>query len=204
MTTTPTTWESLPDNDAGRITIGRLVAWLDANGGRTEHEITLRILKLAEEVGEVTQARLGVLGQNPRKGTTHTAEDVADELCDVIVTAMVALGSVVTDPAGHFARKVAEVAAKRGASGEDRAPDFYQPGTSYSHRDGTDFRCVTVTTHPNTGERRALGWAVRNGWHEPAAMDPDDWAHSDGCEPPAGDPADESAAKLRRLLGGGR
>jgi hypothetical protein len=85
----------------------------------------MRILKVTEEVGEVTGPPRSVLGQNPRKGTTHTAEDVADELCDVIVTAMVALGSVVTDPAGHFARKVAQIAALRldGAAVAEHSPD---------------------------------------------------------------------------------
>jgi NTP pyrophosphatase (non-canonical NTP hydrolase) len=49
------------------------------------------MMKLTEEAGEVTQAVIGTLGQNPRKGLTHTWEDVQAELCDVIVTAMVAL-----------------------------------------------------------------------------------------------------------------
>jgi hypothetical protein len=51
----------------------------------------LRIMKLTEETGEVTQAVTGTLGQNPRKGVTHTWDDVQAELCDVIFTAMVAL-----------------------------------------------------------------------------------------------------------------
>jgi hypothetical protein len=33
----------------------------------------------------------GPLGQNPRKGITHTWDDVQAELCDVMFTAMVAL-----------------------------------------------------------------------------------------------------------------
>ena len=65
------------------------------------------------------------------------------------------------------------------------APDFFQPGHGYTHLDGTDFLCVAVTTHPNTGEARALGWRIYNGWHQPAALDPDDWTHNyDGCKPP--------------------
>jgi hypothetical protein len=38
---------------------------------------------------------------------------------------MVALGSVVTDPAGHFARKVAQIAALRldGAAVAEHSPD---------------------------------------------------------------------------------
>jgi NTP pyrophosphatase (non-canonical NTP hydrolase) len=93
-------------------TIRNLVAWLDEANGRTDEEITLRILKLTEEVGETAQAWIGVTGQNPRKGVTHTHPQVQDELCDVIVTALVALSSVVDDPAGHLNAKLAQIAAR--------------------------------------------------------------------------------------------
>lgn len=64
-------------------------------------------------------------------------------------------------------------------------PDFFQPGHGYTHRDGSDFLTVAVTAHPITGEQRALGWVIRNGWHEAAALDPDDWAYNyDGVTPP--------------------
>ena len=89
-----------------------LVAWLDETNGRSPQETTLRILKITEEAGEVAQAWIGVQGQNPRKGVTHSREDVADELCDVIVTALVGLTSVVDDPAGHFEAKLAQIAAR--------------------------------------------------------------------------------------------
>lgn len=88
------------------------------------------------------------------------------------------------DAAGNV-RYMARKDTREGES-TTAAPDFFQPGHGYTHRNGTDFRCVAVTTHPNTGERRALGWIVRNGWHEAGALDPDDWTHNyDGCEPPA-------------------
>lgn len=93
-------------------TIRNLVDWLDTQNGRDDTEITLRLLKLTEEVGEVAQAWIGVTGQNPRKGVTHSREDVADELCDVIVTALVALSSVADDPAGHLDAKLAKIAAR--------------------------------------------------------------------------------------------
>ncbi|MEU0979086.1 MazG-like family protein [Streptomyces griseus] len=94
-------------------TIDGLVDWLDAQNGRPEPELTLRILKLSEEVGEVAEAWIGVLGQNPRKGVTHRRVDVADELCDVIVTASVALASIVEDPGAHFDKKLRQIAAAR-------------------------------------------------------------------------------------------
>ncbi|GAA2930935.1 MazG-like family protein [Kitasatospora cinereorecta] len=37
-----------------------------------EQDLLLRMLKLSEEVGEVAQAVIGVTGQNPRKGVTHS------------------------------------------------------------------------------------------------------------------------------------
>lgn len=87
------------------------------------------------------------------------------------------------DAAGNV-RYMARKDTREGESTE-AAPDFFQPGHGYTHRDGTDFLTVAVTTHPNTGERRALGWIVRNGWHNIAALDPDDWTQYDGYEPPA-------------------
>jgi NTP pyrophosphatase (non-canonical NTP hydrolase) len=62
----------------------------------------MRLLKLSEEVGEVMQAYIGMTGQNPRKGVTHSRDDVAAELCDVILTAMTALHSFAEDPEATF------------------------------------------------------------------------------------------------------
>lgn len=96
--------------------IRRLVAWLDAENGRSREEISLRILKLTEEVGEVGQAWIGVQGQNPRKGVTHTMPDVQDELCDVIVTAAVALASIVDNPGYVLDQKLGKIAARSRAA----------------------------------------------------------------------------------------
>ncbi|MFD6909270.1 MazG-like family protein [Streptomyces sp. NPDC060077] len=75
-----------------------LYEWLDANRPVDGPDgVLLRILKLSEEVGEVAQAVIGVTGQNPRKGTTHTWDDVRSELCDVAVTALVALRTLTPD-----------------------------------------------------------------------------------------------------------
>lgn len=78
-----TTWE--------RVT--RLREWLDEN---TPPDIAgsivnWRVLKIAEEYGELTEALHGAVGANPRKGVSHSWEDVHKELSDVIVTALVAL-----------------------------------------------------------------------------------------------------------------
>ncbi|WP_328317176.1 MazG-like family protein [Streptomyces sp. NBC_00388] len=93
--------------------VGRLHAWLAGSASRPPQEETLlRILKLSEEVGEVAQAVIGATGQNPRKGTSHSWQDVEAELCDVIVTAMVALRTLTPDAAGVFAGHLERVAER--------------------------------------------------------------------------------------------
>ncbi|MFJ9856536.1 MazG-like family protein [Streptomyces albogriseolus] len=92
--------------------VEELYGWLDANRGVDgPDEVLLRILKLSEEVGEVAQAVVGATGQNPRKGVTHTWDDVSAELCDVAVTALVALRTLTPEArdvfAGHL-RRVSE------------------------------------------------------------------------------------------------
>ncbi|MTE20250.1 hypothetical protein F0L17_14255 [Streptomyces sp. TRM43335] len=99
----------------------RLVGWLDRQNGRTDHEISMRLLKLVEEAGEVAQAYIGTVGQNPRKGVTHTRQDVADELCDVIITAMVALVSIADRaPDDILAAKLAKVTRRASSEGGAR------------------------------------------------------------------------------------
>lgn len=58
-----------------------------------------QVIKLMEEMGEVAQSFIGYSGQNPRKGDVYVpAEDVVKELCDVIITGMVALATSTLDP----------------------------------------------------------------------------------------------------------
>jgi NTP pyrophosphatase (non-canonical NTP hydrolase) len=94
-------------------TIEKIIKWLDG-GSSLGPEITklIRIMKLTEEAGEVTQAVIGTLGQNPRKGVTHTWDDVHAELCDVIVTAMVALSTLTPDARETFNGHLARVASR--------------------------------------------------------------------------------------------
>jgi NTP pyrophosphatase (non-canonical NTP hydrolase) len=93
--------------------IDALWAWLDDNrplGG--DEGLLLRVLKLSEEVGEVAQAVIGATGQNPRKGVTHTWDDVQGELCDVVITALVALRTLTPDTREVFTRHLARVTAR--------------------------------------------------------------------------------------------
>ncbi|MEO3869363.1 hypothetical protein ABGB18_11075 [Nonomuraea sp. B12E4] len=46
---------------------------------------------------------------NPRKGASHTREELADELNDTIVTAMVAVASTVDDPRAGFEAKLRKI-----------------------------------------------------------------------------------------------
>ncbi|GAA3844090.1 MazG-like family protein [Sphaerisporangium flaviroseum] len=90
--------------------IDKLVAWLDAKTTLApEVELLLRLLKVSGEAGEVADAVDGVYGHNPRKGFTHTWEDVDRELCDVILTGMVALRSRNADAAKVFSGHLTKV-----------------------------------------------------------------------------------------------
>jgi rubrerythrin len=112
-----------PQPDHPPVTLWRhvatLVAWLDAANPRTDHEIACRVMKLAEETGEAVAAYIGMTGQNPRKGTCATRDDLASELCDVIITAMVALATIAADAADaetvlqtHLAARFARLLAR--------------------------------------------------------------------------------------------
>lgn len=102
-------------------TIRDLVAWLDRNNGTGEHETAMRLLKVTEEAGEAAQAYITSRGQNPRKPKTGTDHDVADELVDVVVTALTALHSFALNPQAHFEAKLRQI--------RDRVLDLEQPGT---------------------------------------------------------------------------
>ncbi|MGW3498161.1 MazG-like family protein [Streptomyces sp. NPDC001020] len=79
--------------------VGRLRKWLDdeAEQAGSADVRLLRVLKIGEEFGEVAEAVHGAMGANPRKGHSHDWADVQKELCDVIVTAMVALDTIAPD-----------------------------------------------------------------------------------------------------------
>lgn len=88
------------------------VAWLDAHQGSGREQQTVRILKLAEEAGEAARAWIGVIGQNPRRGVTHTVDDVAAELADTVITALVAIESLGLDADQVMTDCVAKVVAR--------------------------------------------------------------------------------------------
>lgn len=50
-----------------------------------------RISKVQEELGEAVAAFIGATGQNPRKGDSHTMDEVLEELADTAITAIFAI-----------------------------------------------------------------------------------------------------------------
>jgi NTP pyrophosphatase (non-canonical NTP hydrolase) len=109
----PRTALPVPDPAGLWETVDALWTWLDADQPVAGREgLLLRMLKLSEEVGEVAQAVIGATGQNPRKGTSHTWEDVESELCDVVITALVALRTLTPQAREVFARHLARVAER--------------------------------------------------------------------------------------------
>lgn len=99
-------------NDETVRAVRAAVAWLDAHQGTGRDQQTVRMLKLVEEAGEAARAWIGVLGQNPRHGVTHTVDDVAAELADTALTALVAIESLGLNADQVMADCVAKVLAR--------------------------------------------------------------------------------------------
>ncbi|MFF4934850.1 MazG-like family protein [Streptomyces griseofuscus] len=81
--------------------VERLRHWLDTHTDPAlAGDLRLwRVLKISEELGEVSEAMHGATGANPRKGASHSWDDVHTELCDVVVTSMMALVTCTPDAA---------------------------------------------------------------------------------------------------------
>lgn len=94
--------------------IARINAWLDMSntGMLADHDNAMRVMKITEEAGEAVAAYIGMTGQNPRKGVTHTPDDLAAELADVAITALCALQHFTQNTAVtrmHLASKIAGI-----------------------------------------------------------------------------------------------
>ncbi|MCI3277673.1 MazG-like family protein [Streptomyces cylindrosporus] len=95
-----TTWEL----------VHRLVGWLDDQSPvQGDMAKAMRVLKIGEEFGEVAEALHGVMGANPRKGTSHTWDDVHKELSDVAITALIALASLTPDAQKLFDERLQQI-----------------------------------------------------------------------------------------------
>lgn len=71
--------------------VAAITHWLDRSNEATGEESAMRVMKIGEEYGEAVQAYIGMRGQNPRKGVTHTLDQLLDELADVALTALCAI-----------------------------------------------------------------------------------------------------------------
>ncbi|MFD3697022.1 MazG-like family protein [Streptomyces sp. NPDC058646] len=97
-------------------TVIALAARFDAadaeRGIPSQESHILQVLKIGEEFGEAAQAVIGARGTNPRKGHSHSWEDVHDEVCDVAITALVALARMRPDAQAYFAGQLELKAGK--------------------------------------------------------------------------------------------
>jgi hypothetical protein len=97
--------------------VADITAWLDASNPDTAHEDCMRVLKLTEEAGEAAAAYIGMVGQNPRKGVTHSLDDLLGELADVALTALCAMQHFTRDDAvtrAVLAAKVQRIVTRSG------------------------------------------------------------------------------------------
>lgn len=102
------TWDLFAD-------VAAITGWLDGANPDTPHEDSMRVLKLVEEAGEAAAAHIGMVGQNPRKGVTHSRDEFLAELADVAVTALCAMQHFTRDAKvtrGMLAAKVAGIIAR--------------------------------------------------------------------------------------------
>ncbi len=84
-----------------------------------EQQWLVQAVKLQEECGEVAEAVVGALGESPRKGFSHTWDDVRSEACDVIITGMVLLARMGGDPECFFRDHLRTVTARTTEKKED-------------------------------------------------------------------------------------
>ncbi|MBB4690448.1 MazG-like family protein [Paractinoplanes abujensis] len=123
--------------------------WLDQSNGTLPLELTCRILKVTEEAGEAVQAWIDLLGQNPRKGVTHTREDVAAELADVAFTALVAIASLGLDPQAALAACATKVRARFPLAPHPAPADPATPIPGEATAPGSEPSTVPVVSAPS-------------------------------------------------------
>jgi len=105
--------------------IAAVTAWLDGANPAGAHEDSMRVLKLVEEAGEAAATYIGMVGQNPRKGITHSLDDLLGELADVAITALSAIEHFTGDTETTretVAAKLRRIVARSGIRSAQHAP----------------------------------------------------------------------------------
>lgn len=90
----------------------RAARWLDTRNGTGPAETAVRLLKVTEEAGEAAAAYIAATGQNPRKPVTGSHADVAAELADVVMAALVAMHALGSEPSLVVASCLAKLDAR--------------------------------------------------------------------------------------------
>jgi len=153
----------------------RIVTALNTANGTGEHEAAMRLMKVVEEAGEASAAYIGMTGQNPRKGTTHTRADVADELCDVIIAATVALHAFTTTPPAVLDAKLHAVARRLDTAAPHPATDTETAGGETPQEWPTPSEAYADAPHPRDEfdwliSQAHLGKRDREWWLRRAAV----------------------------------
>jgi hypothetical protein len=139
----------------------------------TKHHLGLVTLDVLTD--HVTEAVEQIVDAYRAENLAEGAALVEDKACDAdftedpqYIAGLRTAAELLTRAAGEKATAAATAAT----------PDFFQVGHTYTEPDGsTDwkFRCDAITTHPEDGERTALGWRhFRGEWSE-CAYGEDDW-----------------------------
>ena len=101
--------------------VAAISSWIDTSdsyvGLDPEAHLWRRTMKLVGEAGEVQDALGGMLGENPRKGVTHTQYDLIGELLDVAIAALGAVEHITGntgDSEALLAEKIRKVVERAG------------------------------------------------------------------------------------------
>ena len=95
--------------------IAAINRWIEQANEESMHKDSMCVMKIGEEFGEAVAAYIGMTGQNPRKGYTHTKSDLYEELCDIAITALVALEHFTGSPIitqGFMASRISKIIAR--------------------------------------------------------------------------------------------
>lgn len=175
------TWSTATYNDGTEKALHEIALTLAAEVDKLSHELTGTNLAHWEDEQDAARLRLALESakrgrRKAREGVTELSEGEQQFLRFALELAADQMASLADE---FDADDEAALESLRRLIGEDvpaPASDFFQPGFTYSDTDPEwRFRCDTVTTHPEDGERTALGWRFFRGEWDAIAYGEDDW-----------------------------